>query len=81
MSGENGIGHAVTGVGYIESWDPDDDGPLPTSDYAIVHDTWDTTAKNLGVPWQNGNATVTVALEQATTQARDLWISPQLPSI
>jgi hypothetical protein len=45
------IGHAVTGVGYILNWDPDGSGPLPLTDYVIVHDNWPTTPENVAVPW------------------------------
>jgi hypothetical protein len=47
------IGHAVTGVGYILNWDPDGAGPLPLTDYVIVHDNWPTTPENVAVPWAN----------------------------
>jgi hypothetical protein len=49
----NNIGHAVTGVGYILNWDPDGAGPLPLTDYVIVHDNWATTPENVAIPWQN----------------------------
>ena len=46
------IGHAVTGVGYIKWWDPDGvGGPIPAADWVIVHDTWNTTAENVAIPW------------------------------
>jgi hypothetical protein len=45
------IGHAVTGVGYIKLWDPDGVGPIPAYDWVIVHDTWNTTLKNVAIPW------------------------------
>jgi len=38
-----GIGHAVTGVGYI----------IDTLEFAIVHDNWDSTPKNIAIPWIN----------------------------
>jgi hypothetical protein len=47
------IGHAVTGVGYILNWDPDGLGPLPLANWTIVHDNWNTTPKNVAVPWAN----------------------------
>jgi hypothetical protein len=47
------IGHAVTGVGYILNWDPDGGGPIPSDNWTIVHDTWNTTAENVAVPWAN----------------------------
>jgi hypothetical protein len=51
-TGENCIGHAVTGVGYILNWDPDGaGGPLPSDNWTIVHDTWGTTPENIAVPW------------------------------
>jgi len=47
------IGHAVTGVGYIKSWDPDGAGPILSADWVIVHDTWNTTLRNVAIPWAN----------------------------
>jgi hypothetical protein len=47
------IGHAATGVGYVLNWDPDGSGPLPTSDYVIVHDNWASTPTNVAIPWLN----------------------------
>jgi hypothetical protein len=47
------IGHAVTGVGYIKTWDPDGAGPIPSADWVIVHDTWNTTLENVAIPWAN----------------------------
>ena len=47
------IGHAVTAVGYILNWNPDGPGPLPATDYVIVHDNWATTPENVAVPWAN----------------------------
>jgi hypothetical protein len=41
--GENGIGHAVTGVGYI----------MDTLEFAIVHDNWANTPKNIAIPWHH----------------------------
>ena len=37
------IGHAVTGVGYI----------IDTLEFAIVHDNWSVTPKNIAIPWRN----------------------------
>jgi hypothetical protein len=53
---EEGIGHAVTGVGYIQHG-------LPWPEYAIVHDNWpntphDPTAKYMAIPWKNWKATI-----------------------
>jgi hypothetical protein len=50
---DEGIGHAVTGVGYILNWDPDGSGPLPSDDYVIVHDNWASTPTNVAIPWLN----------------------------
>ena len=47
------IGHAVTGVGYKLSWDPDGAGPIPSADWVIVHDNWSTTPENVAMPWLN----------------------------
>lgn len=47
------VGHAVTGVGYVKSWDPDGAGPIPSDDWVIVHDNWDTTPENVVIPWAN----------------------------
>jgi hypothetical protein len=50
---DEGIGHAVTGVGYVLNWDPDGAGPLGAADYVIVHDNWSTTPENVAIPWLN----------------------------
>lgn len=42
---ENNIGHAVTGVGYI----------MDSLDFAIVHDNWRNTPKNIAIPWSDIN--------------------------
>ncbi len=44
-TGDNGIGHAVTGVGYI----------VDTLEFAIVHDNWRSTPKNIAIQWINPN--------------------------
>jgi len=44
-------GHSVTGVGYLNNYDPGDGGGV--RDWAIVHDNWDTTAVNIAIPWQS----------------------------
>ena len=50
---DEGIGHAVTGVGYVFSWAPDGSGPLPTNYYVVVHDNWASTPTNVAIPWLN----------------------------
>jgi hypothetical protein len=50
----SGIGHAVTGVGYILNWNPG--SGLPQGNYVIVHDNWATTPKNVAVLWANWNS-------------------------
>ncbi len=47
----NSVGHAVTGVGYLMGWDPDEGGPLPLTDWIICHDNWATTPVNVAIPW------------------------------
>jgi hypothetical protein len=54
--GEECIGHAVTGVGYILNWDPDGSGPLGSEDYVIVHDNWSSTPENVAIPWAFWNS-------------------------
>jgi hypothetical protein len=50
-SGE-GLGHAVTCVGYIPAGDPADPYKLTTpTDWVIVHDNWQTTPRNVAVPF------------------------------
>jgi hypothetical protein len=44
-------GHTVTVVGYRVDCDPDGDGPLPQTDWVVVHDTWRATPTNVAVPW------------------------------
>mgnify|MGYP000411161115 CR=1 FL=1 len=58
-SGPEGIGHAVTGVGYYSNFDPDSSGPLPLTDWIICHDNWPTTPVNVAIPWANWKATIT----------------------
>jgi hypothetical protein len=41
---EGNIGHAVTVVGYLENYKAD-------TSYAIVHDNWSNTPKNIAIPW------------------------------
>ncbi len=57
--GQRGIGHAVTGVGYIENWTPACIN-LNADKFAIVHDNWPTTAKNIAIPWASWNVTIAV---------------------
>jgi len=47
----NSAGHAVTGVGYLLGWDPDEGGPIPIMDWIICHDNWATTPVNVAIPW------------------------------
>lgn len=62
---KEGIGHAVTGVGYL----------IDTLDFAIVHDNWANTPKLIAIPWQNITAmlfanpglVVSIAGRQLTT--------------
>ena len=48
--GENGIGHAVTAVGYLENYKQD-------TSYVIVHDNWTNTPKSIAVPWIDSKIT------------------------
>ena len=59
-SGEECIGHTVTGVGYIEDYDPDGDGPMDAKNYLIVHDNWWTTEHSVAIPWHEVNAIITI---------------------
>ena len=54
------LGHAVTGVGYCQNYDPDGNGPLPNTNWAIVHDNWASTKKNVAIPWGHWMANVSV---------------------
>jgi hypothetical protein len=49
----NSVGHAVTGVGYLFGWDPDEGGPLDPGDWIICHDNWPTTPVNVAIPWDD----------------------------
>lgn len=52
-TGEN-LGHVVTAVGYIPAGDILDPGPwigLGPTDWAIVHDNWVTTPRNVIIPF------------------------------
>ncbi|KPL26772.1 MAG: hypothetical protein AMS23_00230 [Bacteroides sp. SM1_62] len=59
--GEEGIGHAVTGVGYFPSYVPPG-SPDPPMDYLVVHDNWANTPKNIAIPWQNVSAMLSFIL-------------------
>lgn len=50
---DSNIGHAVTGVGYIPNWNG--------KNWAIVHDNWNTTPKNIVIPWANWVATIWIS--------------------
>lgn len=50
---KEGIGHAVTVVGFIKG-DPDGaSGPLPNTLWVIVHDNWASTPENIVIPWDH----------------------------
>ncbi|MCK4683141.1 hypothetical protein KAT59_08970, partial [Candidatus Bipolaricaulota bacterium] len=50
---KEGIGHAVTVVGFIKG-DPDGArGPLPNTLWVIVHDNWASTPENIVIPWDH----------------------------
>jgi hypothetical protein len=51
LDGSEGIGHAVTGVGYYVGLDPDGAGPLPSADWIVCHDNIASTEKNVAVPF------------------------------
>lgn len=54
-----GIGHTVTGVGFLKG-DPDGDGPLPETFWVIVHDNWATTPEDVVIPWDHLVALITL---------------------
>ncbi|MBN1482392.1 hypothetical protein JXA70_19115 [candidate division KSB1 bacterium] len=54
----NTPGHAVTGYGYWENYDPLNSGT--PANWAIVRDNWLCTPKAVAVPWEHWNATVTM---------------------
>lgn len=54
------VGHAVTGVGYFQNYDPDGAGPAPTTNWVVVHDNWGSTPKNVAIPWANWKCTTEV---------------------
>ena len=50
---KQGIGHAVTAVGFLKG-DPDEESePLPNTLWVIVHDNWASTPENIAIPWKN----------------------------
>lgn len=49
QEGYEGIGHAVTVVGYVPDWDPGESGTH--MDYVIVHDNWASTPSYMAIPW------------------------------
>jgi hypothetical protein len=54
LEGAKNIGHAVTGVGYFNYG-------INNTFYAIVHDNWQTTPKNIAVPWNYWVATLSIS--------------------
>ncbi|MDP2631656.1 MAG: fibronectin type III domain-containing protein [Candidatus Uhrbacteria bacterium] len=62
--GNNGVGHAVTAVGYIENYDADDGNG--EQDWIIVHDTWPTTPNPLAIPWDNFSYAVLISPNEST---------------
>jgi hypothetical protein len=52
-------GHAVTGVGYAEQYDPDGMGPLPLTNWIICHDNWTSTKAHVMIDWTAWQALVT----------------------
>jgi hypothetical protein len=66
QQGPTGIGHAVTGVGYYRQLDPDGAGPLPLTDYIVVHDNWANTPVHLAIAWANWNAAIAADVGEAT---------------
>jgi hypothetical protein len=58
QEGYEGIGHAVTVVGYVLGWDANDEGPL---DYVIVHDNWASTPSYMAIPWAFWNSLTVVS--------------------
>jgi hypothetical protein len=79
---EMSIGHAVTGVGYI----------MDTLIFAIVHDNWANTPKNIAIPWYFpvSNCYVTAIIfahpspvnieHNSNNISNDLWISQNYPN-
>ena len=55
---DESIGHAVTGVGYLENYDPDSTGPIPHLNWIICHDNWKYSPENIAIPWQEWVATI-----------------------
>lgn len=45
------VGHSVTAVGYISSYDPGDGGGA--RDWVVVHDNWSTTSEDVAIPWND----------------------------
>ena len=74
--GEEGIGHAVTGVGYFRNFDPDGGGSLPQDDYVVVHDNWSNTPKNVAVPWAHWNAVILADPNYGITLSETVDLSP-----
>ncbi len=54
------VGHAVTGVGYYQNYDPDGRGPAPAANWVVVHDNWGSTPKNVAIPWANWKCTTEI---------------------
>ncbi len=54
VDGDECVGHAVTGVGYVLDWDPEGSGT--PADYVIVHDNWSSTPSYIAIPFENWNS-------------------------
>jgi hypothetical protein len=65
--GLDNIGHAVTGVGYIIH-------TQPNPNYAVVHDNWSTTHKNVAIPWAYWKASL--AMDPTSTSFVNEDMSP-----
>jgi hypothetical protein len=74
--GEEGIGHAVTGVGYFRNIDPDNGGPLPYGDYIVVHDNWYDTPENVAICWNNWLAAISADPRFAVAVAEPVDLEP-----
>lgn len=65
-SKDESVGHAVTGIGYLENYDPDSTGPIPRTDWIICHDNWKSSPENIAIPWQEWIATINAFLGKDT---------------
>jgi hypothetical protein len=70
-TGPEGIGHAVTGIGYYANYSPG--GGLPVTNWIVCHDNWPTTRVNVAIPWTNWKSTIAANPGEMTNPPDSLY--------